>query len=216
MFYSSREKDLISLKDYVKNMVAGQDSIYYACGETNEKIDLMPQTEQVKGKDYDILYLTDYIDEFVLSVLNEYDGHKFVNVANENLNLESSPELEKFNEENKDLLNAMKDAISISDVKFTNKLKNHSVCLTTKGDVSVEMEKVINAMPTDERINAEKVLEINMNHPITNKLKDLYENDKEELKSYAKVLYAEARLIEGLSIENPTEISNLINAIISK
>lgn len=216
MFYSSREKDLISLKDYVKNMVEGQDSIYYACGETNEKIDLMPQTEQVKGKDYDILYLTDYIDEFVLSVLNEYDGHKFVNVANENLNLESSPELEKFNEENKDLLNAMKDAISISDVKFTNKLKNHSVCLTTKGDVSVEMEKVINAMPTDERINAEKVLEINMNHPITNKLKDLYENDKEELKSYAKVLYAEARLIEGLSIENPTEISNLINAIISK
>lgn len=216
MFYSSREKDLISLKDYVKNMVAGQDSIYYACGETNEKIDLMPQTEQVKDKDYDILYLTDYIDEFVLSVLNEYDGHKFVNVANENLNLESSPELEKFNEENKDLLNTMKDAISISDVKFTNKLKNHSVCLTTKGDVSVEMEKVINAMPTDERINAEKVLEINMNHPITNKLKDLYENDKEELKSYAKVLYAEARLIEGLSIENPTEISNLINSIISK
>ena len=216
MFYSSREKDLISLKDYVKNMVAGQDSIYYACGETNEKIDLMPQTEQVKDKDYDILYLTDYIDEFVLSVLNEYDGHKFVNVANENLNLENSPELEKFNEENKDLLNTMKDAISISDVKFTNKLKNHSVCLTTKGDVSVEMEKVINAMPTDERINAEKVLEINMNHPIANKLKDLYENDKEELKSYAKVLYAEARLIEGLSIENPTEISNLINSIISK
>ena len=150
MFYSSREKDLISLKDYVKNMVAGQDSIYYACGETNEKIDLMPQTEQVKDKDYDILYLTDYIDEFVLSVLNEYDGHKFVNVANENLNLENSPELEKFNEENKDLLNTMKDAISISDVKFTNKLKNHSVCLTTKGDVSVELEKVINAMPTDE------------------------------------------------------------------
>ena len=216
MFYSSREKDLISLKDYVKNMVSGQDTIYYACGETNEKIDLMPQTEQIKDKEYDILYLTDYIDEFVLIVLNEYDGHKFVNIASENLNLESNPELDKLNDDNKDLLSAMKDAINISDVKFTNKLKNHSVCLTTKGDVSVEMEKVINAMPTDERINAEKVLEINMNHPIVDKLKKLYESDKEELKSYAKVLYAEARLIEGLSIENPTEISNIINSIISK
>ena len=216
MFYSSREKDLISLKDYVKNMVSGQDTIYYACGETNEKIDLMPQTEQIKDKEYDILYLTDYIDEFVLTVLNEYDGHKFVNIASENLNLESNPELDKLNDDNKDLLSAMKDAINISDVKFTNKLKNHSVCLTTKGDVSVEMEKVINAMPTDERINAEKVLEINMNHPIVDKLKKLYESDKEELKSYAKVLYAEARLIEGLSIENPTEISNIINSIISK
>ena len=216
MFYSSRGKDLISLKDYVKNMVSGQDTIYYACGETNEKIDLMPQTEQIKDKEYDILYLTDYIDEFVLTVLNEYDGHKFVNIASENLNLESNPELDKLNDDNKDLLSAMKDAINISDVKFTNKLKNHSVCLTTKGDVSVEMEKVINTMPTDERINAEKVLEINMNHPIVDKLKKLYESDKEELKSYAKVLYAEARLIEGLSIENPTEISNIINSIISK
>ena len=216
MFYSSREKDLISLKEYVKNMVAGQESIYYACGDTKEKIDLMPQTEQVKDKDYDILYLTDYIDEFVLSVLNEYDGHKFVNIANESLNLENSEEVNKFNDENKDLLNAMKDEISISDVKFTNKLRNHSVCLTTKGNVSVEMEKVINAMPTDERINAEKVLEINMNHPIANKLINLYKDNKDELKAYAKVLYAEARLIEGLSIENPTEISNLINSIISK
>ncbi len=216
MFYSSKKKDLISLKEYVNDMVDKQESIYYACGESNEKIDLMPQIDQVKEKDYDILYLTDYIDEFVLSVLNEYDKHKFVNVANENLNLESSEEIDKFNNDNKDLLNIMKESINISDVKFTNKLKNHSVCLTTKGDVSVEMEKVINAMPTDERISAEKVLEINMNHPIADKLKSLYENDKEDLKSYAKVLYAEARLIEGLSIDNPTEISNIINSIISK
>ena len=110
----------------------------------------------------------------------------------------------------------MKDEISVSEVRFTNKLKNHSVCLTSKGNVSIEMEKVINAMPTDERINAEKVLEINMNHPIAKKLESLYKNNKEELKSYAKVLYAEARLIEGLSIENPTEISNIISNIIAK
>ena len=216
MFYSSKAKDLISLKEYVNNMANGQDSIYYACGESNEKIDLMPQTEQVKDKDYEILYLTDYIDEFVLTILGEYDGHKFVNIANESLNLENSEEVNKFNEENKDLLSLMKESINIADVKFTNKLKNHSVCLTSKGDVSVEMEKVINAMPTDERVNAEKVLEINMNHPIANKLKELYENNKDEVKSYAKVLYAEARLIEGLSIDNPTEISNLISDIISK
>lgn len=216
MFYSSKSKDLISLKEYVNNMIAGQDNIYYACGESREKIDMMPQTEQVKDKDYEILYLTDYVDEFVLSVLNEYDGHKFINISNESLNLGDSEELNKFNDENKDLLSLMKDSIGISDVRFTNKLKNHSVCLTSKGDVSSSMEKVINAMPTDEKINAEKVLEINMNHPIAEKLKKLFKDNQDDVKSYAKVLYAEARLIEGLSIDNPTEISNLISEIISK
>ena len=216
MFNSSKTKDLISLKEYVSNMDKDQKVIYYACGESIDKIDLMPQLDQIKDKNYEILYLTDYIDEFTLSILGEYDGHKFVNVANENLDLEITDEVKKYNEENKDLLNLMKDEISVSEVRFTNKLKNHSVCLTSKGNVSIEMEKVINAMPTDERINAEKVLEINMNHPIAKKLESLYKNNKEELKSYAKVLYAEARLIEGLSIENPTEISNIISNIIAK
>ncbi len=216
MFNSSKTKDLISLKEYVSNMDKDQKVIYYACGESIDKIDLMPQLDQIKDKNYEILYLTDYIDEFTLSVLGEYDGHKFVNVANENLDLEITDEVKKYNEENKDLLNLMKDEISVSEVRFTNKLKNHSVCLTSKGNVSIEMEKVINAMPTDERINAEKVLEINMNHPIAKKLESLYKDNKEELKSYAKVLYAEARLIEGLSIENPTEISNIISNIIAK
>ena len=216
MFNSSKTKDLISLKEYVSNMDKDQKVIYYACGESIDKIDLMPQLDQIKDKNYEILYLTDYIDEFTLSVLGEYDDHKFVNVANENLDLEITDEVKKYNEENKDLLNLMKDEISVSEVRFTNKLKNHSVCLTSKGNVSIEMEKVINAMPTDERINAEKVLEINMNHPIAKKLESLYKNNKEELKSYAKVLYAEARLIEGLSIENPTEISNIISNIIAK
>ena len=216
MFNSSKTKDLISLKEYVSNMDKDQKVIYYACGESIDKIDLMPQLDQIKDKNYEILYLTDYIDEFTLSVLGEYDDHKFVNVANENLDLEITDEVKKYNDENKDLLNLMKDEISVSEVRFTNKLKNHSVCLTSKGNVSIEMEKVINAMPTDERINAEKVLEINMNHPIAKKLESLYKNNKEELKSYAKVLYAEARLIEGLSIENPTEISNIISNIIAK
>ena len=216
MFNSSKTKDLISLKEYVSNMDKDQKVIYYACGESIDKIDLMPQLDQIKDKNYEILYLTDYIDEFTLSILGEYDGHKFVNVANENLDLEITDEVKKYNDENKDLLNLMKDEISVSEVRFTNKLKNHSVCLTSKGNVSIEMEKVINAMPTDERINAEKVLEINMNHPIAKKLESLYKDNKEELKSYAKVLYAEARLIEGLSIENPTEISNIISNIIAK
>ena len=218
LFYSSKKKDYITLKEYISNMKEGQDSIYYASGESIDKIDNLPQIEQVKDKDYEILYLIDYIDEFAITALNEYDGKKFSNVKEEKLDLdeESKEKTKKLNEDNKDLLDLMKNSINVTEVRFTNKLKNHPVCLTTKGEVSLEMEKVINAMPTDQKVKAEEVLEINENHKIKDKLIDLYNNDKEELKKYTKILYSEARLIEGLQIDNPTEISNLICDIISK
>ncbi len=217
MFNSSNTKDLITLKEYINNMKDDQKDIYYASGESIEKIDNLPQIDQVKEKDYEILYLTDYVDEFTLNALVEYEGKKFKNVSAADLDLDENKEdLKKKNEENKDMFSLMKDVVGVSEVRFTNKLKNHPVCLTSKGNISVEMEKVINAMPGDESINAEVVLEINENHPIAEKIKALYENDKETLEKYSKILYSEARLIEGLAIDNPTEISNLICEMISK
>ena len=217
MFNSSKTKDLITLKENIENMKDEQKEIYYASGESIDKIDNLPQIEQVKDKDYEILYLTDYVDEFTLNALVEYEGKKFKNVSAADLELEDNKDdIEKLNKDNRDMLDMMKKSLDINDVRFTNKLKNHPVCLTSKGNISVEMEKVINAMPGDESINAEVVLEINENHPISNKLKDLYNNDKEMLEKYSKILYSEARLIEGLTIDNPTEISNIICEIISK
>ncbi len=221
IFYSANKKDFITLKDYVENLEKDQDKIYYACGETIDKIDLLPQVESVKEKKYDILYLTDYVDEFTIQALMEYEKHPFANVSDGNLDLESKEEkeeLDKINQENKEMFDFMKEKLTehVESVRFTHRLKNHPVCLTTEGAVSVEMEKVINAMPTDEKIKAHTILEINEKHPIAQKIKKLFESDKEELEKYTKILYAEARLIEGLSLENPTEISGLICDLISK
>ena len=221
LFYSANKKDLISLKEYVSNMSENQDKIYYANGETPDKIDLLPQVELVKDKGFDILYFTDYMDEFAIKTLMEYEGKKFINVCSKDLNLSSDEEnkkLDKLNSEHSDLFKAMKESLadSVSEVRFTNRLKSHPVCLTTEGDVSVEMEKVFNAMPTDNKIKANTILEINSEHKIVDKLNDLYKNDKDELAKYTKILYAQARLIEGLTIDNPTEISNLVCDLISK
>ncbi len=221
LFYSANKKDLISLKEYVSNMSENQDKIYYANGETPDKIDLLPQVELVKDKGFDILYFTDYMDEFAIQTLMEYEGKKFINVCSKDLNLSSDEEnkkLDKLNSEHSDLFKAMKESLanSVSEVRFTNRLKSHPVCLTTEGDVSVEMEKVFNAMPTDNKIKANTILEINSEHKIVDKLNDLYKNDKDELAKYTKILYAQARLIEGLTIDNPTEISNLVCDLISK
>ena len=220
MFYSSTEQKLVTLKEYVARMKEGQDKIYYACGESTDKIDMLPQVEGVKDKGYEILYLTDEIDEFVLQVLVNFEEKEFANVANNDLNLESDEEkkqLEKLNEESKDMLTLMQEAIpEVSKVCFTNRLKDHPVCLTSEGAISVEMQKVINALPNNRSVQAKTALEINENHAIAGKLKSLYESDKETLKNYAKILYAQAKLIEGLSVENPTEISNLICELISK
>lgn len=221
LFYSSKNKKMVTLKEYVENMAEGQDKIYYASGETYDKIDMIPQVEAFKDEEYDVLYFKDYVDEFAIQMLREYDGKSFVNISKDDVDTgseEEKKELEKENEKFKDLFGAMKETLKdgVSEVRFTNRLKNHPVCLTSKGNLSIEMEKVINAMPTDEYIKAETILEINKNHPIAEKLKNLYENDKAELEKYTKVLYSEARLIEGLSIDNPTEISNLICELLSK
>ena len=220
MFYSAKHEKLITVSEYVKEMKEGQEAIYYASGASIAKINSLPQVEQVRDKEYDILYLTDYVDEFCITALQEYDGKKFVNVSDGNLDLETEEEKEeikKANEDNSDLLKAMKDEISdVSDVRFSNKLKSHPVCLTTKGDVSIEMQKVFDAMPNDMGIKAETVLEINEKHPIAAKLKKLYKKDKDEFKKYTKILYSEARMIAGLPIDDPTEISKLICEVIAK
>ena len=221
MFYSAKEEKLVTLKEYVEKMIEGQDKIYYAAGSSIQKIGSLPQVEQVRDKNYDIFYLTDYVDEFAITALQEYEGKKFVNVENGDLDLETEEEKkeeEKINEENNDLLTDMCKEIGedIAAVKFTNKLKSHPVCLTTKGDVSIEMQKVFDAMPNDLGIKAEKVLEINEKHPISDKLKKLHKKDKDEFKKYTKILYAEAKMIAGLPIDNPTEISSLICDVIAK
>lgn len=221
MFYSSKEKKMVTLKEYVSRMVDDDKSIYYACGETTSKIDMMPQVESLKDKEKEILYLTDYVDEFVLKVLDEYEGKKFVNVSSNDFDLSNADEKEKINKKNeldKDMFAFMKKELGeeVADIRYTGKLKKHPICLTSEGNISVEMQKVINAMPTDEHIDAKLVLEINESHEIARKIKDLYENDKETLKKYTKILYDEARLIEGLPVENPTELSNLVCEMLSK
>lgn len=216
MFYSSTEKKLVTLDEYVSRMKEGQDNIYYACGESIDKVDNMPQVEVIKDKGYEILYLTEYVDEFALQTLTTYNAKKFVNVSNDNVDLDSEEErkeLEKANTDAKDMFEVMKKVLennNISDIKFTHRLKKHPVCLTTEGEISVEMQKVLNALPNDSKVNAKMILEINDSHPIAEKLRNLYNTDKEELEKYTKVLYAQARLIEGLTIDNPVEISNLV------
>ena len=214
MFYSSGEKKLITLDEYVNKLKEEDKNIYYCAGETVDKIDMLPQVEGIKDK-HEVLYLTDYVDEFAIMAIREYKGKTFVNVTNESTDLSTDEEKEKINKENsdnKDMLEEMKKVLegNVEEVKLTNKLKSHPVCLTTTGEVSTSMEKVINAMPTDEKIKASEVLEINASHKIVDKLKDLYKNDKDEFTKYTKVIYYEARLIEGLPIDNPTELSNLM------
>ena len=221
IFYSSKKKDFITLKDYVDSMEDKQNEIYYACGETVEKIDLLPQVEMVKEKDFDILYLTDYADEFTIGAINTFMEKTFKNVCDTSLDLdtkEEKEELSKLNEDSKDMLSKMKDILkdNVSDVKITNKLKNHPVCLTSNGAISTQMEKVINAMPNSEKVSSSLTLEINENHPILTKLNDLFKNNEEKFEKYTKVLYAQSKLIEGLPIDNPTELSNLVCDLLSK
>ena len=220
MFYSSTEEKLVTLKEYVSRMKDNQEKIFYACGESVTKINTLPQVESIIDKGYEILYLTEYVDEFCLQVLMEYEGKQFVNICSEGVNVDSDEEKKELEEKNKNSADMFKEMLSslddeIKEIKFTNKLKNHPVCLSTKGNVSVEMEKVINSMPTDDKITSEKILEINEAHPIAKKLDDLYKNNKDDLAKYTKILYAEARLIEGLPVENQTEVTNLICDILS-
>ncbi len=221
IFYSSKKKDFITLKEYVDSMKNDQKEIYYACGETVEKIDLLPQVEMVKEKDFDILYLTDYADEFTIGAINTFMEKTFKNVCDSSLDLDTKDEkeeLSKLNEESKGMLSKMKDILKdkVSDVKITDKLKNHPVCLTSNGAISTQMEKVINAMPNGEKVFSSLTLEINDSHPILAKLKELYKDNEKQFEKYTKVLYAQSKLIEGLPIDNPTELSNLVCELLSK
>ena len=218
MFTSSKEGKLVTLKEYTDGMPADQKAIYYAPGETKERIEMLPQVEAVKAKGYEVLYLTDDVDEFALRMLGKYADKEFRNVTTDALDIASDEEKAKTEEENKNsegLLSLMKEALGneVSAVRFTGALKNHPVCLSSEGEVSVEMEKVLNKMPgADEAgVKANIVLEINRDHQVADKLKALYETDKEKVKAYAKILYAEARLIGGLSVENPTEFADLVS-----
>ena len=222
LFNSSNDKKYTTLKEYVSRMKSDQKNIYYACSESLEKCEMLPQVDAVKEKGYEVLYLTEYLDEFTIKTLSMYADKTFMNVADEKLDLsteEEKKELEEANKSYKDMLDKMKLTLtdSVVDVTFTNHLKNHPVCLKTKGEVSTEMEKVLQTMPNNQNVKAETVMEINMNHPITKKMEDLYNNkDFDTLDKYSKVLYQEARLIEGLSVENPTELSNLICDLLAK
>ena len=214
LFHSSHDDKYTSLDEYISRMKDDQDTIYYACSESIDKASMLPQTEAIKEKGYEVLYLTEYGDEFVMQAIYEYKNKKFANVCASETNLDSEEEKEKINklnEENKDMFDAMKKSIGeVEKVRFTNHLKDHPVCLTSEGGISTQMEKVMRAMPNSSGLKANTILEINENHPIADKLKKLYKKDKKELENYSKILYAQARLIEGLPIENPTELSNLI------
>jgi len=217
MFCSSAEKKLVTLEEYASRMKDGQTAVYYACGETADKIDMLPQVELVKDKGFEILYLTDHIDEFTVKMLREFDSKPFTNICADELDLGSDEDkeaLKALNESGKELLSFMRESIgdAVQAVRFTNKLKNHPVCLTSEGEVSLEMEKVLNAMPMpdDNKVKARLALEINAGHPIADKLKEIFAADKEKTAAYAKILYAQARLIEGLTVDDPTELSNLV------
>ena len=215
MFYSSNEKKLWTLDEYVSRMKEDQKYIYYAAGETVDKIDSLPQTEVVKDKGYEILYLTESVDEFALKVLESYSDKPFKSVSDADLDLETPEEKEEFkklSEESKDMLEEITKALGgkVKAAKLSERLKTHPVCLTSEGQISLEMEKTFAQMPTDQNVKAEKVLEINPNHEIFSVLKNLYETDKSKLDDYSKILYTEALLIEGMPIEDPVEFSNLV------
>ena len=210
MFVSSNEKKLVTFKEYVSRMKEDQQYIYYACGSTVEMIEKLPQTEKIIESGYEILYLTEDIDEFAIKMLMKYDDKEFKSVSSAELG--ENEENKKLSEDNKELLEFMKEALGgkVDEVKVTERLKSHPVCITNKGEISVEMEKVLNAMPTDNKVSASKVLEINANHGVFAKIKEMYASDKDKLKKYASVLYGGALLIEGLEIDDPVEFSNNI------
>lgn len=223
MFPSSFDGKNVTLKEYVSRMKEDQKEIYYACGETKERIEMLPQLEKIKDKGYEVLYFTQDVDEFAIKVMINYDGKPFKSISDADLDLDTEEEKEeakKLDEENKDMFSFMQEAIAdkVKTVRLSKKLKTQPVCLSSDGSITIEMEKVLNAMPQNDgnKVKAEKALEINPNHPIFEKLKDLYANDKDKLKDYAKLLYDQALLIEGMSIDNPVEFANLVCELMTK
>ncbi len=223
LFYSSSEKKLVTLKEYTDRMKEDQKYIYYACGDTVGHVDKLPQADAVRERGYEILYMTDPVDEFAISVLMKYGEKEFKSISADDLGLETEEEKQeaaKKVEENKDMLSFLKDSLGdkVSSVILSQKLKTHPVCISTNGAISMEMEKVLNSMPNAEKdkVKAQRVLEINANHPIFQKLCDLYRDDQDKLKTYASLLYTQALLIEGASIDDPVEFSNQICGLMTE
>lgn len=220
IFYSSTEKKLVTLSEYVSRMKEDQQYIYYASGPSVERIDNLPQTELLKDKGYEILYFTDEVDEFTVRILENYEEKPFRSVSDQDLGLsedeEEKKETEKQIEENKELLDFIKEALDgkVTQVRLSQRLKTHPVCLASGGEISIEMEKILNAMPSGEKINADKVLEINAGHPVLTALQKAYETDKDKVKTYAGLLYNQALLIEGLPVDDPVAFSNAICELI--
>jgi molecular chaperone HtpG len=216
LFSSSNDHKLVTLDEYVTGMREEQKYIYYATGESIARIEQLPQTELVKDNGFEILYLTDSVDEFAIKIIGKYKDKEFKNVSADDLGLETpekKEELKAKEEESADMLEELKNALDgkVTKVALSQRLKSHPVCLTSEGEISLEMEKVLNSMPTDQKIHAQRVLEINPDHEIFGKLQSLSkEGNKDKLGKYAKLLYDQALLIEGMSIENPVEFSNLI------
>lgn len=213
MFYSSKEKKMVTLDEYVSRMAEDQKYIYYAAGETRERIEKMPQTEMVLDKGYEILYFTEDIDEFAIKMLMNYKEKEFKSVSSGDLGIESEDKAEeKVTEDNKDLFASLNEALvgKVKGVKASNRLKNSPVCLSTEGEISIEMEKILKAMPNNQEVKSEKVLEINTNHEVFNSLKSVFEADKDKFNLYANILYNQALLVEGLSVEDPVEFTNNI------
>lgn len=215
LFYSSSEKTFVSLSEYVSRMKEDQKYIYYGCGESAERIMQLPQADAVTEKGYELLCLTDNVDEFALKMLQSYEEKEFRNISADDIGLQTEDEKEqtqKLVDENKDLLDFMKEALGekVKEVRISSRLKKHPVCITTDGAITTEMEKVLNAMPNAEGIKAERVLELNPTHTVFNTLKGLYGKEDDKVKLYADILYNEALLIEGLSIEDPVDFAEKI------
>ncbi len=220
LFYSSKKQKLITLKEYVKDMPLSEDNIYYACGNSYQAIDKLPQVDGAKDKGFDILYFKDGVDEFVVKILGEYEGKKFKSVTDADFitdSEEEKKELEAKNQDYKDVLDFIKEYLKdkVKEARLSNKLKSYPACLTSGGELSIEMEKVLNAMPnSDGKVKAEKILELNANHKVIEKLKDLFVKDKEMLKKYITVLYEQARLLEGLQLDDLNEYIKAVSEII--
>lgn len=221
MFTSSFEEKKVTLKEYVSRMKSDQKQIYYASGSSIDAVKMLPQAEAVKEKGFEVLYLTAEIDEFSIKALREYEGHEFLNVTDKSLDIDSKEDKEKLKEENEKsatIFDFMKKELGdkVDGVRFSSVLKNHPVCLSTEGSVSLEMENVLSSMPgNDNDVKAKAILEINLNHPIASKIKSLYETDKDKLAKYTKILYSQARLIGGMKIDNPSELSDLVCSLMA-
>lgn len=215
LFHSSSENKLVTLEEYIGRMKESQKYIYYACGETIERINLLPQTERLRDQGFEILYLTDDVDEFAVKMMHTHQEKEFRSVSDKDLGLETEEEKEeikKQGEENKDMLNFLKDALDgkVKEVRLTGRLKNHPVCLSSDGPLSLEMEKVLNAAPTGQKVSADRVLELNSSHAVFETMRKLYDSDKDKLKEYASLLYSQALLIEGMPVEDPVAFSNAV------